>query len=260
MRDSKKRHLIIPDVQAKPGVSLTHLTAIGNYIVAKKPEVIVCIGDFADMHSLSYYDIGRRAAEGARVRKDLDVAKEAMDLLLAPMRKYNKMRKKNKKKQYTPRMVMTLGNHEYRIERHVETYPNLEGFLSMDSLPYDDWEVVPFLEIIEVDGIKYSHYFINPHSARKGVVGGLIDTKLKNLGWSFTMGHQQILQYGVQFLGDGSCRQGLVCGAFYQHDEPYMGPQGNSSHWRGCVMKNEVGDGKYDPCFLSLDYLLDRWL
>ena len=74
------------------------------------------------------------------------------------------------------------------------------------------------------------------------------------------MGHQQTLQYGVQYLTDGSCRQGLVAGSFYQHDEPYMGEQGNASHWRGMVMKNEVENGSYDPCFLSIDYLLDRWV
>ncbi len=259
-RSSKKRHFFIPDAQIRPGVPLSHLEAAGNYIVAKQPDVIVCIGDFADMHSLSSYDKGKRAAEGARVQEDLEAAREGMDTLLSPIRKYNATRSAWRKKQYRPRMILTLGNHEYRIERHVESNPELEGFLSMSSLPYDDWEVMPFLRIVDVDGVKYSHYFVNPHSLTKSVVGGMIETKLKNLGWSFSMGHQQTLQYGVQCLSDGSARQGLVAGAFYQHDEPYMGEQGNASHWRGCVMKNEVGEGRYDPCFLSIDYLLDRWL
>jgi hypothetical protein len=256
----KNRHLFIPDPQVKEGVPLEHLTAAGNYIVAKQPEVIVCIGDFADMPSLSFYDVGKMKGEGTRVMHDLEAAKKGMDLLLNPMREYNAKRAANKKKQYKPRMVMTLGNHEYRIQRHIENNPQLEGVLSMDMLPYEDWEVVPFLEIIEIDGIKYSHYFINPHSLTKSVVGGMIETKLKNLGWSFSMGHQQTTQYGMIHLGNGERRQGLVSGSFYQHDEAYMGPQGNASHWRGMVMKNEVKDGRYDPCFLSMEYLLERWL
>jgi len=48
-------HMFIPDIQAKPDVDFTYLKAIGNYMVAKKPDVVVCIGDFADMESLSSY-------------------------------------------------------------------------------------------------------------------------------------------------------------------------------------------------------------
>ncbi len=48
-------HLIIPDCQVKPGHDYNYLKAIGNYIVKKRPDVIVNIGDFADMPSLSSY-------------------------------------------------------------------------------------------------------------------------------------------------------------------------------------------------------------
>ena len=60
------KHLVIPDVQAKPGVPLEHLDWLGQYIVAKKPDVVVCLGDFADMESLSSYDVGKRSYEGRR--------------------------------------------------------------------------------------------------------------------------------------------------------------------------------------------------
>ena len=51
-------HLVIPDVQVKPGHDYSFLKAIGNYIVKKRPDVIINIGDFADMPSLSSYDNG----------------------------------------------------------------------------------------------------------------------------------------------------------------------------------------------------------
>ena len=89
-------------------------------------------------------------------------------------------------------------------------------------------------------------------------ISGSMDTMLKNVGYSFTQGHTQTMKYGVHYLSDGSVRQGLVAGAFYQHEEEYKGPQGNA-HWRGCVMKNEVRKGRYDPCFLSIEYLLRKW-
>ena len=47
---------VIPDVQAHSGTDITHLIAAGKYAVEKKPDVIVCLGDFADMPSLSSYE------------------------------------------------------------------------------------------------------------------------------------------------------------------------------------------------------------
>ena len=256
------RHLWIPDPQVKRDVPINHLRAVMNYAVAKQPEYILCAGDFADMPSLSLYDEGKKASEGARYWEDIEAANDALTYMMQPLEEYNRKKVGFKKKQYKPHLIMLMGNHEDRITRHVERYPVLEHTLSLDDLHYKEhgFEVIPYQYIINIDGIRYCHYFKNPHSLVGSVVGGTIDTKLKNLGWSFTMGHQQNLQYGVQHLSDGGSRQGLVAGAYYQHDEPYQGPQGNASHWRGCIMKNEVHDGSYDPCFLSLNYLLNRWV
>ena len=68
-------HLMIPDTQCKPDIDMSYLDWLGQYIVDKKPEVIVHIGDHADMESLSSYDKGQRSAEGKRVHKDIDSAK-----------------------------------------------------------------------------------------------------------------------------------------------------------------------------------------
>ena len=80
------KHLILPDCQVKDGVPLDHLDWIGQYIVDKQPDVIVNIGDFADMPSLSSYDKGTKSFEGRRYKKDIEVTREAMQRLLAPMK------------------------------------------------------------------------------------------------------------------------------------------------------------------------------
>ena len=139
------RHLVLPDTQIKDGEDLTYLTWIGKYIVDKKPDVIVHLGDFADMSSLSSYDIGKKSFEGKRYVKDIDAAKKGMALLLAPLVDFNILKRKNKEKQYKPRLVLTLGNHEQRIERAVENDPKLEGLISYADLPYANWEVHGFL-------------------------------------------------------------------------------------------------------------------
>jgi len=38
-------HFILPDTQVKKGVPLNHLEAAGNYIVDRKPDVIVHLAD-----------------------------------------------------------------------------------------------------------------------------------------------------------------------------------------------------------------------
>ena len=57
--------LLIPDTQVKENVDLTHLTALGNFIVHKKPDIIVHIGDHYDMPSLSSY-ASRKEQESKR--------------------------------------------------------------------------------------------------------------------------------------------------------------------------------------------------
>ncbi|NOR58432.1 MAG: hypothetical protein GQ474_07915 [Sulfurimonas sp.] len=252
--------LLIPDTQVKPNVPTNHLTALGNYIVKKKPDVIVHIGDHWDMPSLNSYDKkGSKSFEGRRVKEDITSGNEAMDLLLAPMKAYNKKQKKTRHKQYKPRMVFCMGNHEYRIKRATDSDPSLEGLIGYDMLNLKDWEVHEFLEIVNIEDVLFSHYFINTLSLTKGVLAGTIDNKLQKVGNSFVMGHQQTLQFGTHYLNDGTAHIGLVAGAFYQHHEDYMGLQGNH-HWRGAVMLNQLQEGKFDPMFLSMDYLLKEQL
>jgi hypothetical protein len=248
-------HLFIPDSQIRPGVDLSFLTWIGKYIVRKRPDVIIHAGDFADMESLSSYDKGKRTAEGKRLQEDIDAAKEGMRLLLAPLRALQAHQKEVGEEVYNPRLVLTLGNHENRIERHVDANPELYGFVSTDSLGYKEmgWEVYDYLKPVVISGVAYSHFFPNVMTGKP--LGGTANTMLKTIGTSFSMGHRQTLDVATRFLpADGTQQWGLVAGACYLHSEDYKGPQGNH-HWRGIVLKHNVKNGSYDPLFISLDWL-----
>ena len=90
------RHIVIPDAQVKPGVNTDHLEACGNYILEKQPDVIVNLGDFADMASLnSHEDRASKYFHDKSYAADIDCTIEAMDKLMWPIIKYNKRRKKN---------------------------------------------------------------------------------------------------------------------------------------------------------------------
>lgn len=254
-----RKHIMLPDMQVTPDSPTDHLSWIGEYIVEQKPDVIVNIGDFADMESLSSYDKGKKCFEGRRYQSDVMAARNAMEVLMEPLKRYNAKQLQTKHKRYLPELYLTLGNHEYRINRAIESDAILDGTISVDDLGYEDfgWEVYPFLDMVEIDGITYSHYFCNQMNGRP-VGGASMDTRLKNIGFSFTMGHQQILLTGIKSLNNGSRIRGAVCGSGYLHDEDYRGAQANSE-WRGILVKHECRHGDYDLMEVSLDYLCRRY-
>lgn len=253
-------HIVIPDTQAKLGVPTDHLRWIGMYIVDKfkdEPVKIIHLGDHADMPSLSLYDKGKRAMEGRRYRADIDAANEAWAILNEPLVQLNKTRRATKHKGWHPERHILMGNHEDRILRAVDLDAQLEGVISLSDLNYEKsgWKTHPFREILWLDGVAYAHYFYNHMTGKP--LGGNVESRLKNVGHTFTMGHQQTLMYGLRFVA-GQSQHGLVAGACYLHDEDYKGPQGNA-HWRGIIVKHEVREGSYDPMFISLDYLCRRY-
>jgi hypothetical protein len=257
---SKLRLLYIPDVQVKEGVETDHILAAGRYIVAHRPDVIVVGGDWWDMPSCSMFNT-KKSWEGLRIKSDLDVGHKAMELFLSPLHELQAHQRKHKKKLYSPRLVFTVGNHDpqVRIPRLYEKYPELEGMFTIPDMTNYGFEEIPFMDIVTIEGINFSHFFVNPHSAKKGPLGGAIDTMLKNAGFSFVQGHQQGLKMGKHYLANGTCKLGIVAGSFYQHDEEFMGIQGNK-HWRGVIMLNEVENGAADICEISLDYLRRKYL
>jgi hypothetical protein len=254
------KHIVIPDTQAKEGVPTDHLRWIGQYIVDEfkdKDVKIIHLGDHADMPSLSLYDKGKKSMEGRRYQADIAAANEAWAVLNAPLVALNKTRRSSRHATWLPERYVLLGNHEYRINRAVEMDAQLEGIITTDHLDYarSGWNVSDFLEVIWLDGVAYSHYFYNPMTGKP--YGSTVEARLRQIGHSFTMGHQQTLMYGLRFVA-GRSQHGLVAGACYLHDEDYKGYQGNA-HWRGIIVKHEVQDGSYDPMFVSLNYLCLRY-
>lgn len=258
MKVTTRSHFVIPDPQCKPGVSLSHLTAAGNYIAEHKPSVIVNIGDHYDMASLSSYDKGKRSFEGRRYQADIEAGNEGLELLMAPINKMNASRKRRGLRPYRPEKHVTLGNHEARVETLLEVEPRLDGAVSSDHFAFakHGFSIHQFRKPVELDGVYYAHYFYNRNTGKP--YGGRVHTRLNTIGFSFTMGHQQGLDVAVKELGNGKTLRGLVAGSFYQHEEEYRGPQANNE-WRGCIMKHEVKAGNYCLLELSLGYLLKEW-
>jgi hypothetical protein len=253
LRRIKIKIAIIPDTQVKAGVDLSYLSWVGRYLAEKKPDVIVQIGDFADMPSLSSYDVGKKSFEGRTYKADVESTKEAMGLLMAPIKEEQEKLKRNKEKRWKPRLVLTLGNHEDRISRAINLDRKLDGLISIDDLGYKDfgWEVYPFLDVVVIEGIAFSHYFTT------GVMGRPVTSAaalLSKKHMSSVMGHVQHRQIAYGQRADGKQMTGLFCGSCYLHDEDYLGNQGNN-YWRGVWLLHEVDNGSFDEMPVSLQYL-----
>lgn len=245
-------HVIIPDTQCKPDTPTDHLLWAGRYIGeqlgGKRNVTVVHLGDHWDMPSLSSYDRGKKSMEGRRYIDDIRAGNEGMGMLVGAM--------KEAAPKWKPRRIFLHGNHEDRISRAANDNAELDGAVSLDHLDLSAWEAYPYLEPVWVDGVCYAHVFVNPMSGRP-YGGSNVETRIKTLGHSFTMGHQQGLWYGIRSTLRGM-QHGLVAGSYYIHDEDYKGPQGNA-HWRGIVVCHDVRDGTYDPMFVSLAYLERRY-
>jgi hypothetical protein len=241
-----KMHLIIPDVQTRPGVRLDHLEWIGNFIVDKKPDTIICIGDFWDFSSLSSYDKGKLAFEGRRYVNDIKAGRQGMENLLKPMDDYNR----TAKEKYKPEMHFTLGNHEQRVIRLVDENPEFSGkfdYTDMGIIEYG-WKMHDFLKVIKIDGVEYSHYFTS------GAMGRPVSSAaalLRERQCSAIQGHTQFTDMAVH---KKTQNMAIFCGICYLHDEPYLGHQGNTTR-RQILVLHEVENGKFDPMFVSLRFL-----
>lgn len=154
-------HIFIPDTQVKAGVPLDHLYWIGQYIVDRKPDRVIHVGDHWDMPSLSSYDKGRKSFEGRRYWIDIEAGNRGWDALNEPIRAENKRLARNKKATWLPDLHFLEGNHEDRINRATNSSPELDGTIGLQDTNIEEygWKVHRFLEPLELEGV---HYCLTP--------------------------------------------------------------------------------------------------
>lgn len=245
------KHLILPDAHDRPGTNQDRFEWIGNLAVQRRPDVIIDIGDFADMESLCSYDKGKKEYEGRRYIKDVASARKARERLMAPIHTHNA---KYPDDQYTPKLKALVGNHEARITKATSLQPELDGFLNIDDLGAVEmgWDVVPFLQPIMINGIAYCHYFTSGVMGRpiggKSPAGMLLEKK----HISCIQGHDHLLDFSCATRADGKKIMAMTVGCYFDYDMHWAGPA-NSIYWRGVVMLNDVKDGSFDPEAININ-------
>lgn len=249
---SKPRtHLVIGDSHSDPDVPNDRYVWLGRLVAEVRPDVVVDIGDWTEMGSLSSYDKGKRSFEGRRYHKDIDHSIKAREVF----------HREIKGLRYKPRLIHTQGNHEHRITKATDEHPALDGLISTDDLKVKElgWEEHSFMVPVVVDGIAYAHYFASGIMARP--IGGMhLASALLRLGFmSCAQGHAHTFDHAERTRADGSKVLGLSVGCYFGHFMPWAGAQANAMYWRGIVIIKDVENGYGQVEKIGLDSIRRRY-
>lgn len=248
-------HLVVPDTHSHWQHNNDRADWLAKLIIDIRPDVVVHLGDSADLPSLSGYDKGKRGFVGRTYRADIDAHLDFQDRMWSPV---------YRRKQKLPRRVFIIGNHEQRIEKALDLSPELVGTIGMGDLRLSEWytDTVPYEGhtpgIIEIDGVHYAHFFVSGVMGRP--VGGEHPaySLLTKHFTSCTCGHIHVADHSVRTTVDGRRIHGLVAGVYQDYDSDWAG-EVNKLWWRGVVVKRNVENGSYDPQFISIEALKNEY-
>jgi hypothetical protein len=220
-----------------------------------RPDVVVALGDTADMPSLSGYDKGKRSFIGRTYRADINAHGDFQDRLWSTVRK---------SKRKLPRRISLIGNHEQRITRAIEIQPELEGTIGYGDLELERWynDVVYYNGAtpgtIELDGVLYGHYFVSGVQGRP--IGGEHPayTMLSKQFTSSTQGHTHTLDFCTRTRAGGERIYGLLAGCYQDYIPAWAGEAGKC-WWSGVIVKRNVDRGSYSPQFISIEELKQEY-
>lgn len=249
-------HLIVPDSHAHPDHHNDRADWLGELILDVKPDVLIHIGDSADLASLSTYDKGKRSFQGRNYKDDINAHLDFQERMFAPVKRA---------KRKLPYSYFFIGNHEHRITRAIDLSPELDGAISLKDLQLREWydEVIDYSGgtpgVKTIDGITYAHYFVGGIAGRPlgGIHAGYaIATKKFS---SATCGHSHLFDTSWHVNLQGDPVIGTVVGCYQDYDNEWAGEV--AQLWnRGVVVKRNVdGKGGYDLQWISLNTLRDTY-
>ena len=160
-----KSVLVLGDFHVTDNQNLSRFKVISRFIVEHSPEYIVLMGDFMTFQCLSAWDMDKRARmEGQRYELEIKAGNDALDLLFSELTALNKRRRSGKHKQYKPKLVYIMGNHEDRLTRYLDFDPTFKGWVGVEKdlkLKKRGFEVIPYRRYYYLDDVGFTHIPFN---------------------------------------------------------------------------------------------------
>jgi len=259
MNLSAKTVVVFSCAHSDPETDNSRFKALGQFLYDLKPDMVIDLGDGADMRSLnSYDDRYPKALASQNYEKDINHYNQAQEFLRHPFKYHRKKR---------PYWVGFEGNHENRIKKYLTLNPRNEGEkygVSFSHLQTDYWfddyheyeNSGPAIALY--DRIAYAHYFTSGNSST--ATGGIhhAHTVVQNLGCSATCGHSHKRDIHFKDGALPASNIGLVVGCYKGAEEHWAG-QANKGWWHGIVVKRELENGTYEPEFVSLAQIMKAY-
>ena len=237
---------LIGDTQSKENVK-NPLVVIAHHICDLRPKHVLHLGDHWDMPSLSAYDKGKKSHRVYSYLKDIEAGNLAMREF------WNIINLRWPKWKDECVFVILEGNHENRRNNALEYGGDyIYDLLASKSFDLKNWSIkVPFLEVIKINGIEFSHYFQNDGSPRPI---GTAKQLLTKRHVSCIAGHKQGFDYAEMLKGADETIQSMIIGSSYYHNESYK--THTNHHWRGTVLIHfREGAAGFDFSRYSLESL-----
>lgn len=249
--------LVIGDCHVDEEQDLSRFELLGEFVIDNKPEHIVIIGDFLTLNCLSAWDRDKRQRmENRRYEAEIGAGNLALDMMLEPMRLYNKRRRMLKMAQYKPNIVYIEGNHEERLKRYFEYDPTFAGHVSIEKdlkLAERGIEWVDYRNYYHINNVAFTHI---PHNKVQPISGMDITRKAQNVtvqSCVFGHTHEQHLSH-VHKQGMPHLQDTYNCGCFISKKEDYV--QGRvTNYWRGITLLHMWKEGRFDVEMFSLGRL-----
>ena len=216
-----KKVLVLPDLQIYEnngqidGIDLKTWSTVLNYVRRKRWDECILLGDFLDLNCISEHNFNnQRAIENQRVQKDFDAGNLILNQLQAAVK---------------CKIVYIQGNHEYRLERLVNSMPSLEGSIEVEKglrLKERGIQYIKFWEkghLYKVGKAVFIHgLYTNDSHAKKTVI---------QFGTNVFYGHTHDIQSYSQVLqGKGKTIMGQSLGCLCKEDLPFM--RGRPNKWQ----------------------------
>jgi len=246
--------LVVPDQHAHPDHNNDRADWLGKFILDRKPDMVMNMGDTFDMPSLSSFDKGKASFSGASYEKDINAGLDFLDRMWHPIKKAKR------KKPYS---VFLEGNHCHRLSKVLEYEPHLAGDrygISYKNYQLDDYhhESVYYNGqtpgIYTTKGISFAHFMVSGLMGRP--IGGdhhAASLLAKNYS-SCVVGHSHTVDYAVRSGSNGKRIMGLVSGVFQDYKSGWAGNINNLWFPCLCYLRNVEG-GAYDLEIIGMDAL-----
>jgi hypothetical protein len=196
------------------------MRAVEAYMADERWDYYINLGDFMDFNCVSRYvrDLPRQKI-GQTIAKDYEAGNAVLD------RHCKAARRKNPRCE----MVLLEGNHDYRIEAHIDKYPELEGCAEMENMLKLRERGIEWIRCHR-DGATYSighATFIHGRFTNKYHSYKHCDYYGCNIFYGHT---HDVQEYGKVLHGEDKTIKGKSLGCLCDYKQAYI--KGNPTNWQ----------------------------